>query len=117
MIREFAPKHFDIGIGLGTFRPVEGVARRMHPDECLAVLNLVQERLFVRERQDARRVGKNEAVVLLQGIRRHFGGDLFVGPRVIHGEPRLWIVREFAQDLFGGRDRAVAEAFCHGDYQ
>ena len=83
-------------------------------DETFAGADFAEERLLVGERQDAGGVGEKETVVALERVGGHFGGHLLVRADVIHGEG-VALIGQFGQDLFGGGDGAMAEAFGDRD--
>ncbi len=105
---KLAAEHFDI-----RRKTVECVAGRVHADERFARLDPVNERLFVRQREVAGRVGKDGAVVLLQRVGFHLFSYLLFGARVVHGKCPAGF-SNISQDFFGGGNGTMPKPFGHG---
>src|SRR5205823_13062831 len=111
---KLAAKHFDVRInGILSVKRVTG---RVHPDERLAGLDFAQERLFVRKRQDAGRIGEDETIVLLECRGGHFLPHFLVVADVVHRE-RAALLSEFTQDFFRGGNGTMAKTFGHGHHE
>lgn len=88
----------------------------MHSDESFSGFDPIKKRLFVRKRQDARRVGEDYAVVIFERGGRHLLGHVGVCANEVYGEVAA-LLGQFAEDFFSGRNRAVNETFCDGHDQ
>src|SRR5437667_4461241 len=111
---KLAAKHFDVRVN-GVL-PAKRVTGRVHSDERLAGLDFAQERLFVRKRQDAGRIGEDETIVLLECRGGHFLRHFLIVADVLHGE-RAALLSEFAQDFFRGGNGTMSKTFGHGHHE